>query len=41
MLLPTMQTRYLAFLFVSFICLFLGRLGEWAAKWVFPEHFRS
>ncbi len=41
MLLPTMDTRYLAFLFVSFICLFLGRVGEWAARWVFPERFRA
>jgi hypothetical protein len=41
MLPPTMDTRYITFLFVSFICLFLGRLGERAARWVFPERFRG
>jgi hypothetical protein len=39
MLLLTMDTTYIYFLFVSFICLFLGRLGERAARWVFPERF--
>ena len=39
MLVPTGDPRYVAFLFVSFICLLLGRLGERAAKWVFPERF--
>ncbi len=41
MLLPTMDSRYMAFLIVSFICLFLGRLGEYMARWVFPERFGS
>lgn len=40
MILLTMDMGYLAFLFVSFIFLFLGRLGERAARWVFPERFR-
>lgn len=39
LLLWTMDTQYLVFLFISFICLFLGRLGERAARWVFPERF--
>lgn len=41
MLIPTGDPRYVAFLFVSFICLFLGRMGERAARWVFPERFGS
>jgi hypothetical protein len=41
MMVPTLDSRYLAFLFISFICLFLGRTGERAARWVFPERFGS
>lgn len=41
LLVPTGDPRYVAFVFVSFICLLLGRLGERAARWVFPERFGS
>ncbi len=38
-LVPSLGSRYMPFLFVAFVCLLLGRLGERAARWVFPERF--
>mgnify|MGYP000029444317 CR=1 FL=1 len=38
--LPWLPREYMTFLFVSFLCLFVGRLGERVVKWVFPERFQ-
>ncbi len=40
-LVPSLGPQYMPFLFVAFVCLLLGRVGERAAKWVFPERFGS